>query len=74
MMSTDKETTCSLLEQYRNELELAIHAYVTETSRRIHAEELVQESMSANPFAFAATAADEDTMYLHQARKEPDWN
>ena len=23
--------------------------------------------------AFAATLADEDTMYLHQARKQPDW-
>ena len=29
--------------------------------------------MTENPFAFAATAADEDTMYLHQARKEEDW-
>lgn len=74
MESTDSKKTCNTLEESRNELELAIHTYMTETSRRIHAEELIQESMTDNPFAFAATAADEDTMYLHQARKEPDWN
>jgi len=74
MLSSDKERTCNSLEECRNELEMAVHAYQTETSRRIHAEELIQECMTENPFAFAATAADEDTMYLHQARKEPDWN
>jgi hypothetical protein len=29
--------------------------------------------MTDNPLAFAATLADEDTMYLHQAKKESDW-
>lgn len=72
--SVDTLITCNLLEERKNELDMAIYTYRTETARRIHAEELVQESMTENPFAFAATAADEDTMYLHQARKEPDWN
>ena len=66
--------TCNLLEERKSELELMIHTYRTATARRIHADELVEQSMTDNPFAFAATAADEDTMYLHQARKEPDWN
>lgn len=74
MESTDKQKTCGSLEEYRNELEMAVHSYMTETSRRIHAEELAEDSMTSNPFVFAATAADKDTMYLHQARKEPDWN
>ena len=72
--SGDTLVTCNLLEERKSELEHMIHTYRTATARRIHAEELVQECMTDNPFAFAATAADEDTMYLHQARKEPDWN
>ena len=39
----------------------------------MHADELVSGELHSNPMAFAASKADEDTMYLHQARKEKDW-
>ena len=55
-------------------MELTIRCYRTEIAREVHAEELVEECMTANPFAFAVTLAeDEDTMYLSKAKNEPDW-
>ena len=39
----------------------------------MHADELVSQELNPNPMVFAASKADEDTMYLHQARKEKDW-
>ena len=50
-----------------------IHIYKTYVTRQIHADKLVSQELSPNPMAFATSKADEDTMYLHQARKEQDW-
>ena len=50
-----------------------IHVYKTYVTRRIHADELVSQELNPNPMVFAASKADEDSMYLHQARKEKDW-
>ena len=61
------------LEEHQREMELTIRCYRTEIARAVHAEELVEQCMTSNPFAFSATLADEDTMYLNQAKKEPDW-
>ena len=52
---------------------MAIHVYTMYITRQIHAEELVSQELNPNPMAFAASKADEDTMYLHQAQKEHDW-
>ena len=50
-----------------------LRTYHTSVAREVHARELAEKAISSNPFALAATLADEDTMYLHQARKQPDW-
>ncbi|CAJ1938910.1 unnamed protein product [Cylindrotheca closterium] len=68
-----EENTASTLDQKRLEFELTLRSYRTVIAREVHAEELVDECITANPMAFAATLADEDTMYLHQAKKERDW-
>ena len=39
-----------------------------------HAKELADDSITDNPMAYAATLADEDTMYLHEAQRQPDWD
>ena len=41
--------------------------------RSMHATLLVSDHADIHPFTFAASLADDDTMYLHQARREPDW-
>ena len=69
----EEAETASSLEEHRREIELAIRCYRTEIAREVHAEELVEQCMTANPFAFAATLADGDTMYLSKAKNEPDW-
>ena len=50
-----------------------IHVYKTYVTQRIHADKLVSQALSPNPMAFSTSMADEDTMYLHQSRKEQDW-
>jgi len=69
----EENETATSLEEHRREMELTIRCYRTEIAREVHAEELVEQCMTSNPFAFSATLADEDTMYLNQAKKEPDW-
>ena len=70
---TSKGTTTSL-EQRRKVLEAALFTYRTIIARMTHAKELAEDSITDNPMAFAATLADEDTMHLHKAQKQPDWD
>ena len=70
--SHQRETSNSPEEQWR-QLDLMLKTYRMTIAREIHARELVEQAITSNPMAFAATLADEDTMYLHQARKQPDW-
>ena len=65
----EENETATSLEEHRREMELTIRCYRTEIAREVHAEELVEQCMTSNPFAFSATLADEDTMYLNQAKK-----
>ena len=69
----DDPKTSNSLEERRKELDWMLQTYHTSVAREVHARELAEEAISSNPFALAATLADEDTMYLHQARKQPDW-
>ena len=70
---TSKGTTTSL-EQRRKVLEAALFTYRTIIARMTHAKELAEDSITDNPMAFAATLANEDMMYLHEAQKQPDWD
>ena len=47
--------------------------YKTKMARIAHSHELRSNCVDLNPLSFASTLADQDTMYLHQAMKQPDW-
>ena len=73
-IDTSRTTRVTRSKQTRGEtFRAAIHVYKTYITRQIHAEELVSQELNPNRMAFAASKADEDTMYLHQARKEHGW-
>ena len=42
-------------------------------ARIAHAHELRTGCINNIRFSFALTLADADTMYLHQAKRQPDW-
>ena len=50
----------------------ALHVYRTQLMRDLHYEELTNPVGELNPVALAASMADEDTMYLHEALKALD--
>lgn len=50
-----------------------LHSFRTVVMRSMHATTLASDHSDIHPFAFAASLADDDTMYLHQARRQPDW-
>ena len=77
METTDSEPiarrTRRSIESRGKQFKASIHVYKTYLTRRVHADELIDGELNSNPMALAASKADDDTMYLHQARKEHDW-
>ncbi len=51
----------------------SLFKYNTKMARIAHANELRNDCIDNNPLSFASTLADADTMYLHQAKRQPDW-
>ena len=51
---------------------LYLQTYKLSIMKKMHTEMLLSEFEEIHPFSFAASLSDEDTMYLHQALKEPD--
>ena len=45
----------------------------THAGRMCNCDEIINDETHNNPFAFASSLADRDTMYLHQAKREHDW-
>ena len=50
----------------------ALRTYRTDIMKQLHHEEITGAPGEINPVALAASMADEDTMYLHEAMKAPD--
>lgn len=50
-----------------------LHCYHSHGMRSMHADILCSDYSDIHPLSFAASLADADTFYLHQARKQADW-
>lgn len=50
-----------------------LHTFRTVTMRKHNTDALISDYADLHPLSFAASLADEDTMYLHQAQRQPDW-